>query len=239
MLIQSQTKVVPLHWLSPPCVTDKNLPQCLALKELLGDTPEQRNANLFTNAITVIFSIIKSHTYNWNKVRMTSRFRKCYCHKHHMIKLVKYLPQVSSLAVLHSQQWQVICGHQLLHPFRNVPGCHNVDMIQPEWAEIRRRQWDTSVLRMEEKWSNIEFSFPLYSGLFILFYLHIFDLNCVFGCCTSTSSLKKHKKKNENNKLKFIPGPRERWLTLKQQHCRKYKSLCCGSTDERWSSQEW
>lgn len=43
-----------------------------------------------------------------------------------------YLSQIPSLAILHGQQWQVIGGHNFLHPLRNLPCCDHINMIQPE-----------------------------------------------------------------------------------------------------------
>lgn len=39
-------------------------------------------------------------------------------------------PEVSSLAVLHGQQRQII-GCQVLHPLWDIPGGHHVGMVQP------------------------------------------------------------------------------------------------------------
>lgn len=46
-----------------------------------------------------------------------------------------YLPQVSTLTVLHGQQRQIIGGHQFLHSFRNFSGSNHVHMIQPKWKK--------------------------------------------------------------------------------------------------------
>lgn len=41
-----------------------------------------------------------------------------------------HLSEVSSLAVLHGQQGQVI-GSQVLHPLGDIPRCHHTGVVQP------------------------------------------------------------------------------------------------------------
>lgn len=40
-----------------------------------------------------------------------------------------HLAEISTLAVLHGQQWQVIWC-ELLHPFRDITGSHHIGMVQ-------------------------------------------------------------------------------------------------------------
>lgn len=47
-----------------------------------------------------------------------------------------HLPEISSLAVLHGQQGQVV-GSQVLHALRDIAGSHHIGVVQPKKGGIQ------------------------------------------------------------------------------------------------------